>query len=212
MVSTPLARCSRSAHLEVRGGSGLSHASRQRWTFGFRHRQRGFGALIAKWMGSRVMRGGKLNNSSEIPLLPITYRTPKRFWIWSPVLLTFIIWLILRNPSDWKIGIIISVLFCLFWLISGYVTHLDVKEEGFCYTQLFWFYEISWAQVKRVKLSIRNRGGNCLAIYQRENVPPRMISVDWLSMDKNNAREFIAILKFKAPDAIVDQEVENYLN
>ncbi len=139
---------------------------------------------------------------SEIQL-PITFKVPLVRWVWFPFAL-LLVWYFKYEDSFFPLFLIAAL--CLIMATGLMTTSLNVDENGFNYSYLFFYFERSWTGIERVKLLIDKTNNTCLGIYSNEKMRLE-INVSWMNMKKEDVRKFLTILKNKAPQAIIDLEV-----
>ena len=148
-------------------------------------------------------------------ILPMTYRVSPMYWVLytiCPVILTPLTFLFL--PAEfgfWILGT--PFLTGIMALLEGFLITLVVTGEGFCYTTLFTNKVMFWSQLEMVDVQWTNdnsifwnwffRKSTCILIYGKNSETPIKIPVNFV-FGKGDLKEFLKILKFKAPRAIFE--------
>lgn len=149
--------------------------------------------------------------------LPVVYRLSPWYWV-----VNFIAWIAYTGAtlaSEEPVMAVIFLVPLVFGILFGLRARLIVTSEGFRYVwDIFnWFaFQAFWHQVRSVELyryqTFRGDGSERhLNFYLSNHNEPKRIYVGWYFLSKSDLREFIRILKIKAPQAGIDPKLLEYL-
>jgi hypothetical protein len=134
---------------------------------------------------------------------PIIFRVPIAFLIF-PFVLIPLAEFVFFNQELW-IPAFIGLLMFVLCLITYFQTSLTVTENGVIYTFMIGEFEMSWDQIKNVEIRRFARGGKYLALFGPSRETPGTISLIMIS--KKDLKQFISILREKAPQARLDPKI-----
>jgi hypothetical protein len=170
--------------------------------------------------------------------LPITYKTSVSTWVrligvFVVSEIAFIGIIVQGDPKYTGLGFFGAVLYLLgstYAFVIASVTVLEVSEKGFYYSALTISREMEWSQVQKVEMgkTVRRRllfagestpnpgllfipgdASYSLSISSNPDEKPARIWVT--SFRKEDLRQFITLLRKKAPQARVEPEVLSWM-
>ncbi len=135
--------------------------------------------------------------------LPITYRISLRYWVIGVLVFGWGGYWIWSKPNNTVWLCVWTALFGIY-LVNAFYISLVITEEGRRNRNFVGHsFKINWRQVTRLKVGVGTETNffrpQFMIFYLKGDEPPKDLSIDWLS--KKDLKQFLAIVKTKAPQA-----------
>lgn len=152
---------------------------------------------------------------------PKTYRVSPFYWLYNLGGLGIIEGFLLLGGLDQTLAlfsVVVTLLIFLACLCYGLYASWDIYQDGFSQSLPFGTFQVCWREIERLELKRKLRnvisgwgiGSTYLSIYQSSNEGPEKMLVTW--MRKRDLREFVNVLKAKAPHAKIDSKILEYVS
>ena len=101
----------------------------------------------------------------------------------------------------------ILAVFVVIWIAYGIAVCLELLEDKLIYTNIFGSFEMSWNQIERVETFANVRGNRSVVIFQKNVKERHCISVGMSNIRDEDLKQFLMILRSKAPQAKLSRDI-----